>query len=157
VKRILVVTALAATLGVAAVASPAGAGLPLTDLTVTPNSGRPGDAFTVSGGGCQFEQVDEEVAVGVAFPTPTETTTIPNQSGDWSVGFVVPPGTPPGVYEVAAECIPVSPPDQSSFGRARGGPVPIPYESGTYTVIGDPATPGTPPAAPVPGTPTFTG
>ncbi len=176
-KRILVLTALAATMAVAAVASPAGAGLVLTDLTVAPDIGRPGDAFTVSGGGCERLVTDDasaagqsiggrfaprgapgpsqnfSVSVAVAFPAPTATTTTPNTNGDWSVGFVVPPGTPPGVYEVVATCMFT---DTKTI--ARGIPVgPIPYESSTYTVIGDPGTPGAPPAAPVPGTPTFTG
>ena len=175
-KRILVLTALAATMAVAVVASPAAAGPPvaLTDLTVAPDIGRPGDAFTVSGGGCGFIERPTEaagrsvggrfaprgitpepvfsVAVSVAFPAPTATTTTPTESGDWSVGFVVPPGTPPGVYEVQATCL--FNPIKSSFGRGDA-PIPIPYESSTYTVIGDPAAP--PPAEAVLSAPRFTG
>ena len=173
-KRILVLTALAATMAVAAIASPAGAGLVLTDLTVAPDIGRPGDAFTVSGGGCERLAPTDESAAGrsiggrfaprgngpsqnfsvsvmVAFPTPTATTTTPNTNGDWSVGFVVPAGTPAGVYEVAATCM-FNPTKQV---MGRGIPqVPVPYISSTYTVVGDPAAPA---AAPVPGAPRFTG
>jgi hypothetical protein len=170
----LVLTALAATLALGAVASPAGAGLTLTDLTVAPDIGRPGDAFTVSGGGCgqppnnvqaaghssggrfapRLGRIEFSVSVAVAFPTPTATTTTPDSTGAWSVNFVVPQGTPPGVYEVSATCLQSITKDVS-FGRARGGPPAIPYESSTYTVIGDPAAP--PPAEAVVGAPRFTG
>ena len=174
-KRILILTALAAAVAATALAGPAIAGAPvLTDLTVNPNQGRPGDAFTVSGGGClpPNNNIDQAagrsgggrfaprrgdghtVSVEVAFPAPTATVTAPNGAGDWSVGFVVPPGTPPGVYEVAASCL--LNPIRSGAGAARGG-IPIEYESSTYTVLADPAAPGAPAAAPVPGTPTFTG
>jgi hypothetical protein len=172
-KRILMLTALVATLAVGAIASPAGAGPiapPLSDLTVSPNTGRPGDAFTVSGSGCERivtglsfgrsvgarfaprgngPSQNFSVQVAVAFPAPVATTTIPSSDdGSWSVDFVVPQGTPPGVYEVAATCL------FDDGGAKMGiGPTPFPYESSTYTVPGDPAAP----AAPVPGTPTFTG
>ncbi len=153
---------------------PAGAGPftpPLTDLTVNPDVGRPGDGFTVSGGGCE-RIVNEQaagrsaggrfarrgngpsqnfsVSVAVAFPAPVATTTVPTSGGDWSANFTVPQGTPPGVYEVAATCL-----LDSGKGRTGIGPTPFPYESGTYTVIADPAAP--PPAPAVPGAPRFTG
>ena len=170
-KRILILTALAATLAVGAIASPAGAGPispPLSDLTVSPDIGRPGDAFTVSGSGCGRIITETafsggrfaprwggngpfSVQVAVAFPAPVTATVSPDPSdGSWSANFVVPAGTPSGVYEVAAVCLF----DDGGNPKMGIGPTPFPYESATYTVPGDPAAP---PAAPVPGTPTFTG
>ena len=172
-KRILVLTALAATLAIGAVAGPAAAGFgpTLTNLTVNPNVGRPGDAFTVSGGGCgrlpnnldnqqaagrfaprlRNGQTGFSVAVAVAFPAPTATNTVPDVNGNWAVGFVVPPGTPPGVYQVSAVCM-----ISRGGGKAGIPPEVFPYVSSTYTVPADPTTPAAPAPAVV-SAPRFTG
>jgi len=129
-------------------------------LTVNPTSGMPGDSFTVSGADCTpvlemgvqgFAPAGNgppifmsTVNVTVQFPTPVSMTVTPDQeSGEWSASFTVPAGTPPGTYDVTAECIneePLSPDavDAQDFTYAPGT---------VYTVQ---ATPATAPAVPAP-------
>lgn len=159
-KKTLLFAALVAavTLGLSSGALGGLGGEDLPPLTVSPQSGQPGQSFTVSGSQCFHPDqglevrvngfVGPEVDVTVNFPTPLTQTTNANQEGTWSVTFTVPVGTPPGTYSVTATCH-----NESETGSASGdvAAAQTPYPPGTaFTVTAAPSVPVPPTAAPAP-------
>jgi hypothetical protein len=170
-SKTLLFLALVAGLTLAASGVASGGAAP--PLTVNPQSGLPGSNFTVSGFECVFvggAGVDEvtaagpvlgpEVEVTVAFPTPlTESTNANAETGEWSVTFTVPEGTPPGTYAVSATCFNEMPDREAVSAADFDYPAGAVFTVGAETPVAPvvPPTPGAAPAPAVAGTPRLTG
>jgi hypothetical protein len=130
------------------------AGAAIGPVGVSPSSGPPGTAVTVSGSGCGpglIRSPSQDYVSVSSTSLPLGVQVPVDSGGSWSTTFTVPPGTLPLPAAIAALCITDGLPSLVTI-----------YTPGTFTVTAasPPATsppPTTPPATTVPTSPTTGG